>query len=1405
MKYLRTVALLWVLWSCFGHLVAQGNSSSYNYRYLTIRNGLCDNTIRAIHKDRDSFMWFGTSNGLDRYDGYEFKHYSVSSKLPDQFIESNYINDIVEDSSGHLWIATEAGVMYIDLLHDNIEAYRTYEGKYKEVLHTPVQTLHIDAFDNLWIGKNDCVAYIRMDEERTIKDIQIMRSDVNIRSFVQHGNEVWACGDGCLLRFAHSGAEHYAHIPLSGQLDFSRMLLTSAYSSGDSLWLASQNGLYCLNTHDFSLKGHHSALDRKGKLSSDFVTDITQNASGELIVGTRKGINILRKDGQIYTYSRTDGLLALNDDFISSVFVDEEGSIWAGTDFGGVNIMSPSRISFSYSLRGYETGTPNVVSSVCEDKEGNVLVGMVDGGLAIKLKGRSDFTFYRHDVRNIKSLAHDNVSRVLQDAEGDYWIATVGGGIDKLSKERLASPVFEHYNTSNTTLPSNNIYDIALDTLRNSLWICSNDYVHTLSLSTGMISQLRYYTHTGEELHNMNTIFVDSRSRLWIGGNGVAVIDLENSQGGYECFYYRYKLDNPESRIGEKITCIFETNKHEVYLGSLGNGIYQLEPESRPDNCRFVNYNVRCGLSDTSIATILDDEKGNLWISTLKGIYFFDNVTKRAFKFDQEDGLLVPQFYRRSGCKSVNHSMWLGTTDGLVKFNAVKAFEESSQRRVVLTGITCEGQQLYSFRNPDNLPLSIVAAEEVHLYPPQRSLEISFSCLDYLEPEKVFYAYRIQGLDKAANIGLMKRNAKYTNLSPGTYTLEIRCTNRDNTWSSERKYLRIVVHPPFYETTWFYLLVLLVVASVLLYGVYWYNARQKDIQLLLKRKIDERTHELHATIAELTDSRETIIQQNEQLHVQNEEIGKQRDEILAMSRQMENINREKLSYFTNMAHEFKTPLTLIQGPAKQLAEQMTMKDQQEEAQIILRNAKYLLSLVDQLIDLRKLDTRNFTLNFTQFNFREFLTAVITDFSAWMKEHHIAFELHCRMKSDAISSDRENLHKILFNLLSNAVKYTPDKGRITLSVCQFQSREGVMMQYISVTNTGSYIAPEDAARIFDRFYRGDSSRQGLTYGQSSTGIGLHIVKEIVTLLGGTVKVSSSKSGGVSFRLCFPVTLVETEFAERTTGSLEVPPLPEKPEAFLPLSKDKPLLLLVEDNPDMRRYIRNMLQSVYNVAEAENGEQGYEIARRLVPDLILSDLMMPVCDGMELCRKVRADHLLGHVPFVLLTANSEEKVQEESFEYGADGYVTKPFSKRLLMARLKAVLKNREVQRVKTKEHELPADWAEVGQPDKNFMNEVVSLLEQHYANPDFGVKELTDKLNLSYAVIYKKLVSLTGLSPVRFITMYRLRRAKTLLENSSSNVAVSEIAYRVGFNDPKYFTRVFVKQYGQTPSEMVKNG
>ena len=546
--------------------------------------------------------------------------------------------------------------------------------------------------------------------------------------------------------------------------------------------------------------------------------------------------------------------------------------------------------------------------------------------------------------------------------------------------------------------------------------------------------------------------------------------------------------------------------------------------------------------------------------------------------------------------------------------------------------------------------------------------------------------------------------------------------------------------------------------SILLYIIYWYNARQQHIQKLLKEKIE------------------------------------------IMSEQMEAINKEKLSYFTNLAHEFKTPLTLIQGPASQLVRQTTDPKEKEDLQIINRNAQYLLSLVNQLIDLRKIDTQNLTLNYSQFNFSKFLNTTTTDFSSLMKERNISFEKIYRLKSDHIYSDKENLHKILFNLLSNAIKHTPDKGKITLHANQFIDKSNKLMQFISVTNSGSIIAPDE---IFNRFYRIPEQNKYTNYGQSSTGIGLHIVKELINLLGGTIKVKSSEKVGVSFRLYFPIALADTAENEIHEEYKEPVPVEDKIEPFIPIDRSKPTLLLVEDNPDMRHYIKNMLKEKYNIAEANNGEQGYKTAQNIVPDFIVSDLMMPVCDGSDFCKRLREDKFLSHIPFLLLTANSSETARIESYENGVDGYITKPFEQSVLLAHIDSILKNRDLRQKKFVEQDLNPILLEVGQPDQQFMNEVMNILEKNYADPQFGVKDLTERLNISYTVIYKKFVSLTGLPPVRFIQLYRLQIAKKILESSTNNVIVSEIAYRVGFNDPKYFTRCFVKQYKQTPSSFSK--
>ncbi len=765
----------------------------------------------------------------------------------------------------------------------------------------------------------------------------------------------------------------------------------------------------------------------------------------------------------------------------------------------------------------------------------------------------------------------------------------------------------------------------------------------------------------------------------------------------------------------------------------------------------------------------------------------------------------MPQFYPRSGCKTAGEAIILGSVDGLVSFSPLVKLPEYRDRRVTLTSVMCNGVELVPYRNPGNISTSVSNVKELHLYPPQNSFELTFSSLDYMEQDKIFYFHRIPELKERAHAGLGKRHARYTNLDPGTYTFEVWCTNYDNSWSSELTRLLVIVHPPFYKTWWFYSLVAILVASIFFYVIYGYNSRQKRIQKLLKERIEERTAELNTTITELTESQAIILEQNEELQLRNEEISKQKNELMDLSRQMEAVNKEKLSYFTNLAHDFKTPLTLIQGPTAQLLKRSMDPEEKENLWIINRNAQYLLSLVNQLIDLRKIDTRNLAIHFTRFNFSRFLEYATMDFSILMKEKSIGLEKLYRLKSDYIYSDKENLHKILFNLLSNAVRHTPDKGKIRIYANQFTERgTGRLLQYISVSNSGSSIAPEEIEKIFNRFYRIPDRNKYSGYGQSSTGIGLHIVKEIVTLLQGVIQVKSSPRAGVCFRIYFPVVLCEEAESEGYRESGKPLPVEDKIEPFIVVDKDKPTLLLVEDNPDMRYYIKNMLKDKYNVAEANNGEAGYKMARNILPDFIVSDLMMPVCDGADFCRKIREDEGLCHIPFLLLTANSSESARIESYEQGVDGYVTKPFEQAVLLAHIEAILKNRDLRRKKLVEEDWNVAALEVGHSDQQFMSRVMELLEKNFSDPEFGVKEMADKLNISYTLIYKKIISLTGIPPVRFILLYRLQIAKKILENSkNNNVIVSEIAYPVGFNDPKYFSRCFMKQYKVTPSSMIK--
>lgn len=1382
----------------------QGNHSfnEYNFSYLTIDNGLSDNSVHAIHKDYNSFMWFGTSYGLERFDGYEFKHYSDNSDSPNLFIESSYIHDIKEDKYHNLWIASDAGIFRIDLQRENIIFFKNYEGENKEILTSPVQTIFIDEYQNLLIGSNNSFSHVILNSNREVTKVNLLKNEVDVRSIEKHGNDIWVGGNNLLLRYSFSSPNNYVNIPIPSNIDISDQTINCFFSFGDYLWAGTTNGLYGINTISNYYTHYQHDPKNPQSISSNIVMDIEKNDSGEIIVATRNGINILSRTNQFVVIKKESESKSLNSNIINKIFIDDDYSIWAGTDLGGVNILEPKQISYTRALNNFENGNSLIISAVIEDKQGNILVGIVDGGLAIKRKGENNFSFYKHDSETHNSLGSNNITDIVQDFKGDYWISTIGGGIQKLLNKNLSNPIFEHFTKENSGLVSNDVHDIHIDSLGHSLWICTSNNIQSLDFSTQSINRLRHYSSNREVPANLNTIFVDSKSRLWIGGNGVYVIDLTDYRNGYESIHYKHKLDDPESKIIDKITTITETKSGDIYIGSRGNGLYMLNRNSAKGNYTFTNFAGRAGLTETSVSSIIEDEYQNLWISTFRGIYIFNTFSNKAIKFDIDDGLPIQQFYQRSGCKTADNLILLGTTDGLIEFNTQINLPKEKERTVTLTQFISNGREKIPYIDNKNLKTSIIHASEIHLFPPENSFEISFSALDYQSQNKIYYFHRIVELDNKIKVGLVNRNAKYTNLDPGKYTFEVWCTNRDNTWSSEHTFLTIHIHPPFFKTTWFYSLIILLCMAIISYVIISYYQRQKNIQKLLKTKIEESTAELVDTITKLEDSQADITDKNNKLQAQNEEINKQKNEIIKISSQMEEMNKEKLSYFINTAHEFKTPLTLILGPTDQLISKNKDIAIKDDLKIINRNARYLISMVNQLIDLQKIDTNNMILHPTTFNLEKLLNQTASDFSSLFNSSDIELETYYKLSHDFVVADKENIHKILFNLLSNAVKYTPNMGKVIIHANQFRDLEsGQLLQYISVTNSGSVIDDEEKEIIFNRYYRSSKQNDYTKYGQSSTGIGLHIVKKLVDLLNGTIVLKSSENIGVSFRFYFPISVAENiEIVNEQAFSKPVT-IEDTIIPFIPIDKEKSNLLLVEDNPDMRAYIKKILSSKFNVAEANNGEVGFEEAKKIIPDIIVSDLMMPKCDGANLCKRIRENIELCHIPFLLLTANSSEKSYIESFEKGIDGYITKPFDETMLMVQIESIMKNLDLRQKRFIDGEMNLSELDAGYTDQQFMKEVIEIIDKNYEDSNFGVKELVVHLNMSYTIVYKKFITLSGIPPVKFILLYRLKVAKRLLEINRNN-NVSEVAYRVGFNDPKYFTRCFVKQYNITPSSII---
>lgn len=1413
-------------------------SLPYKINYLTADDGLSRNLVTQIFRDSHGFMWISTSNGLDRYDGYDFIHFN--SRNSGNALQSDNVHCVEEDINGNLWIGTENGLNFFNYQTGKIVGANAMLDTKLNLNSSTISIIKKDEVGDIWIVYDKGLAKLHYDSDNNIHTEIIYRSTSTITAFLRLNGSIYLGIDNQVCRLIRGSNGIYKKVTAGDKLRNLLGFVNVIYYDNGLIWVGTSLGLYKYDPSTETSTLYAINPLKSNTISSSFVTDINKNRNGQLLIATLIGLNIYDyrtdKFEHITSESNSSGI-TLNNNFTSCLFVDDN-SIWVGTEKGGINLLTPDVNMFNNVIHSRDNKaslSKNPVNSIYEDKVGDLWVGTVEGGLNLRKKGSTDFSHYYAQLGNSTSLSHNSVSYICQDYRGDYWFATWGRGINRMKFKDKNNPKFQQfYNdpTSKNSILNDFVAAMASDEKNHALWIGTRSGLDYLDLDTEKFTHVLSYLPAEKMFKFITGMYIDKNRRLWVGtANGLFCIYLNKTNISSNKVYYkhfRYELNNPSSRRIVKINCILETKEGRLWFGTNGNGIYSLNESG--NKMKFQNFNETTGLLDNVIYGMLEDDAGRIWLSTDKGLCAYDPTKNSNRSFTTVDGLKSNQFYWDSYFKGSDGKMYFGNMAGFTSFDPLKSTPVLIKNKASITRIKVLNEDVFPPNSKDSeryLKFEGTNLNQIELKESDKAFSIEFSALCYNMADKIKYAYRLKGFDNNwTEVGSDRRFANFTNIKYGDYELEIRCTNTDGIWSDEVTTLHIKVIPPFYKTWWFILLFI----SSIGYGVYQYSVHRinllKKQKIQLKQLVEERTreieqqkemleeqaHQLKSNMEVLIEHQEEVSRQNEMLVTQNQKITHQKEQLIALSKKVQEANIDKISFFTNITHEFRTPITLILGPVERSLKLSTNPKVLEQLNIVKRNSRLLLALINQLMDFRKVDSGKMELVKTQQNFVEFLDDLILPFEDLVKERGITFSKQYRVNPPEFLFDRDNMQKVIGNLLSNAIKFTPDGGRISVIASTYTDRSDQKERlYVAVKDTGKGIPEEDLEKIFDRFFQSKQNQSYSGYGQSGTGIGLFLCKRIIQLHNGKIEARNQSSGGSSFRFIIPIERRLTTVVSTDGNSEEMyvaNELPFQDEVLGDNAKNKPILLIVEDNSDMRQYIRSILITEFNVLEAPNGVVGLEVTNRYQPDLIISDIMMPEMDGMEFCKRLKTNFTTSHIPVILLTAKSATDTQIESFNIGADAFLVKPFDEDLLKAIIQNLSEKRNRKQLNFAESmDTEALNFKSESLDKKFIDKALKVIKENYTNPDFDVTEFIEVMGISRSLLHKKLKNLAGQSASRFIRVYRLNIARELIIKNRVNhsLNISEIAYEVGFNDPKYFTRCFTKHFGTQPSAFLDEG
>jgi signal transduction histidine kinase/ligand-binding sensor domain-containing protein/AraC-like DNA-binding protein len=1342
----------------------------YIFDHLTVDDGLSQSTVFAITRGADGYLWFGTRDGVSRYDSRSIKVYRNRPNDPHSLSGNSIQCFFTNKETGTLWIGTNEGISIYDPARDNFTQSKLDPDVLERLSNNHVTAIATDRDGVIWVathgGLNKVISTDPLRYENFSHDESDDKSllDNVVRALYRDTyGDLWI---GTSIGVSKLQKTH------DGKIQFVNYRLPSRQLKGKS-WINCLNeddyGNLLIGTEENGVKVldkktgviHPLELNMLAGRPIESVRVIERNGSHEFWFGTIDGLYIYNdlNNNVVTLRNNPEDNTTISDNSVRSIYIDSSKTYWIGTFYGGVNSYSPLARQFGEVQLTNKTMQKayKVAGAMVTDRNNNLWISTDGNGLYCLNEKGETIRQFKHDPNNPNSLSHNKIKSLLLVDNG-LWIGTING-LNYLNLESGRLSHYFHEPGNGNSIPDDRIYDLKKDR-DGFIWIAT--YRGGLCRYDDKRKIFERFTHNPTDPNSLSAdgvtfIHEYSKGDLWIG----TVSGLNKRPKGKKVFErWGNQVDNNPGVGGDYVLCIYEDNKKNLWIGTRDTGL-----KMKPSNSREMRqFTAEDGLPGNNISGIQEDNKGFLWISTDNGLSRLDPAKLKFKNYNKSDGLACREFNINSYHKDRDGYLYFGGYNGIIKFHPDSIQENDESPRVAFTRLKLFNKEVLIGSKGNNvLARSLSKTKSLTFNYRQNVFSIEFAGFSFINPNKNQYAYKLEGFEDQWNY-VVDPVATYMNLQPGDYTLLAKASNNDGYWSPEPIRLGIHILPPPWKTWWAYTIYTVIILA-LLFALIRFNKMRWKL-----------AHDLQLE------------------HVENE--------------QQEKLHRAKLNFFTNVAHEIRTPLTLIVSPIE-VVEERYAEDPflQRQLRIVKSNTTRLMRLINQLLDFQKQESGNLKLKIQPGNIVELLQDIVFSFTEHANARHIKLKFIHDYDPIELHFDRDEIEKVFCNLLHNAFKFTPSGGEITVSI-SVKPSSGSFAKIV-VEDNGIGIPSEDLPKIFDRFFQAEHNN----ISESGFGIGLALARGIIQMHSGTIDAESreaelGQSGFTRFTILLPLNEVSPATGEeqitaqvhREESNFEH----EEEEQHLEEAEDntkdeQPSILLVEDNVEIRTVIKTILEVKYKILEAQNGKEAWSIVTDHLPDVIISDIAMPEMDGIELTRLVKNDLRTDHIPVILLTARGALEHHVEGIEIGADDYITKPFHAQILQLKIKNHLETRE--KLKAKYHRvvtLEPTHEELEDPENKFLVRLKNILESNLNDPDFNVSKLVSEIGMSRPVLFRKIKMITGHSVIDLIRSTRLKKAEMLLKQKK--LTVSEIAFTVGFNDPKYFSKSFRTQFGKTPTE-----